>query len=218
MIIKKNITKLLILVILVLLSVVYGCQDQEPKLDIYGTLPDFNLVDQHGYKYGKIDMEGKVVLANFVFTSCTQSCPVLTPRFGIVQDLISFNDKLSNRVILLSFSVDPEHDSPSVLSDYGMKHGVDYNHWRFLTGDLEDIRDVVNEGFKLSFQKLTKSFDHVHDDGSVHVHGYDIAHTNKVVLIDTEGKIRAFYSGVDFGDESDWDVDKVITELEYLSQ
>ena len=218
MIIKKNITKLFILVALLLLTIVYSCQDQEPKLDTYGTLPDFNLVDQYGYDYGKIDTEGKVVLANFVFTGCTQSCPVLTPRFQIVQNLISANDKLSNEVILLSFSVDPEHDVPSVLADYGVKHGVDYNHWRFLTGDVEDIRDVVNKGFKLSFQKLTKSFDHVHDDGSVHVHGYDIAHTNKVVLIDTEGKIRAFYNGVDFGDESDWDVDKVITELEYLSQ
>ena len=218
MIIKKNITKLFILVALLLLTIVYSCQDQEPKLDTYGTLPDFNLVDQYGYDYGKIDTEGKVVLANFVFTGCTQSCPVLTPRFQIVQNLISANDKLSNEVILLSFSVDPEHDVPSVLADYGVKHGVDYNHWRFLTGDAGDIRDVVNKGFKLSFQKLTKSFDHVHDDGSVHVHGYDIAHTNKVVLIDTEGKIRAFYNGVDFGDESDWDVDKVITELEYLSQ
>ena len=143
MIIKKNITKLFILVALLLLTIVYSCQDQEPKLDTYGTLPDFNLVDQYGYDYGKIDTEGKVVLANFVFTGCTQSCPVLTPRFQIVQNLISANDKLSNEVILLSFSVDPEHDVPSVLADYGVKHGVDYNHWRFLTGDAEDIRDVV---------------------------------------------------------------------------
>ena len=55
-------------------------------------------------------------------------------------------------------------------------------------------------------------------DGSVDVHGYDVAHTNKVALVDTEGSIRAFYSGVDFGDDSDWDIDKVILDMEYLAR
>lgn len=218
MIIKKNSTKAVILIFVALLIGTYGCQDKKPELDTYGTLPDFSLVDQQGYIFSKSDIEGKVVLANFIFTNCTQFCPVLTPRFETVQNLIGANEKLSNRVILLSFSVDPVQDSIDVLSEYSFKYGVDYDHWRFLTGDPEQIRDIVSKGFMLSFQKLNKSFDHIHDDGSVHVHGYDVAHTNRVALVDTEGSIRAFYSGVDFGDDSDWDIDKVISDMEYLAR
>ena len=124
MIIKKNNTKAVIIIFVVLLIGTYGCQDKEPQLDTYGTLPDFSLFDQQGDIFSKSDIEGKVVLANFIFTSCTQFCPVLTPRFETVQNLIVANEKLSNRVILLSFSVDPVQDSIDVLSDYSLKNGL----------------------------------------------------------------------------------------------
>ncbi len=218
MIIKKISTNAVILICIALLMGSYGCQDTEPELDTYGTLPNFSLVDQNGHGFSKSDIEGKLVLANFVFTSCTQFCPVLTPRFAEIQNLIVASEKLSDRVMLLSFSVDPDHDSIDVLSEYSRRYEVDYDHWRFLTGDPEQIRSIISHGFMLSFQKLNKSFNHIHDDGSVHVHGYDIAHTNKVALVDGSGNIRAFYSGTDFGDESDWNVGRVISDLEYLER
>lgn len=118
---------------------------------------------------------------------------------------------LGNSVLLLSFSVDPKNDTPEKLREYAEKFGARPGDWRFLTGSEEEMKRVVIDGLKLGFSESPVTSDHVHTDGSVHTHSYSIAHTNRFVLIDQEGQVRANYDGV-----VDWDSATVISDIKRL--
>ena len=187
-----------------------GSQDSD-NLPIYENIPSFSLTDQVGHAFTNEDLRGKVVLANFVFTNCTEFCPTLSSRMAQIQKNLDADGLLDNEVFLLSFSVDPGHDTPEILLSYAERYGANHNSWRFLTGPPEVIRDVITDGLKLTFGQIDRPNEHYHEDGSIHIHDYDVFHSNRVVLGDREGRVRAYYDGA-----VNWDPAKILNDIHQL--
>ena len=85
---------------------------------------------------------------------------------------------------------------------------MDHSTWNFLTGDPEKIKDIVTSGLKLSFGQVNKKLEHTHQDGSIHLHEYDVFHSNRIVLADKDGNIRAYFDGI-----NGWDGDQVYNHI-----
>jgi protein SCO1/2 len=157
---------------------------QRPKLPSYGAVPSFSLVDQDGAKLDSAQLAGKVWVADFVFTGCSQACPRLTEEMAKLQKLVAGNDK----VRLISISVDPERDTPERLKAYAAGFRADSHQWKFLTGPAQQIEDAVVNGFK---QGMSKEPDAAEKDG------FAILHGTRFILVDTHGQIRGFYDAQD---------------------
>ncbi len=145
-----------------------------------GSVGAFSLTDQHGQAVSPETMRGKVWAAAFMFTRCPTVCPRITRR---MRDLQQAAAKDGVRLELVSFSVDPEHDTPPVLLAYAQQNGADQKSWRFLTGDLEVVRRTSEQGFKLALDgKATPGAEH-----------FGLFHGSHLVLVDGAGKIRGYY-------------------------
>ncbi|MCI1753874.1 MAG: SCO family protein [Flavobacteriales bacterium] len=154
----------------------------------------FHLIDQDGDSVSLADVKGKVVLADFFFTTCGSICPKMTTQLVRVQD--AFRD--DDRVLLLSHSVTPGTDSVSVLKAYAVEYGVDHNRWRLMTGDRKQIYDLARNSYFAAVDQ---------GDGGPD----DFVHTENFVLIDPQGRIRGFYDGTK-PDE----VDKAMKDMRQL--
>lgn len=141
-------------------------------------VPDFALQDQDGQPFSLASMRGKVWVAGFIFTTCPSVCPKISRAMLDLQQRYARNGV---EVELVSFSVDPENDTPAVLKRYAENLGADENHWRFVTGDRAAMEALVVGGFKTAMDRREA------------VDMYDVAHSEKLVLIDAEGGIRGFY-------------------------
>jgi cytochrome oxidase Cu insertion factor (SCO1/SenC/PrrC family) len=115
------------------------------RLPVYGSVPDFALTDQTGHPVHKADLEGKVWVANFIFTSCSDECPLMTAEMAQLQSDLAHVPALR----LVSISVDPERDTPAVLSQYADRFNVDPERWFFLTGDKRAIYRLARDGFRI---------------------------------------------------------------------
>jgi protein SCO1/2 len=172
---------------LALLSV--ACQ-QPPAPDVYGTAPAFTLTDQSGAPFDSSVLQGKVILLDFVYTRCTDACPVLSATFAQAQRRLSDEKLIGSRVMLVSLSVDPEHDTPPVLAEYGQRFKADTESWKFLTGDWDQVFDVVT-GFKVATRPPRPP------TGAPAPGGTELAHTTRIVLIDAHGQVRGYLDGQD---------------------
>lgn len=142
-------------------------------------MPSFELVNEQGEKLSDGDLRGKVVVANFIFTRCPTVCPVLTARMAKLQEEIPADLPIQ----LVSFSVDPKHDTPEVLREFGAKYDQDPARWTFLTGDLEEVMEAVEKGFRIG---VTGAED-------PNATPFDIVHGEHFVLVDRAGTIRGYY-------------------------
>ena len=143
-------------------------------------VPDFALKDQDGQPFALASMRGKVWVAGFIFTTCPSVCPKISRAMLELQQRYARNGV---DVELVSFSVDPENDTPEVLKRYAENLGVDESRWRFVTGDRAAMEALVVGGFKTAMDRRPQ--------GELDM--YDIAHSEKLVLIDGDGGIRGFY-------------------------
>ncbi|MBA3545187.1 MAG: SCO family protein [Nannocystis sp.] len=146
-------------------------------------VPDFALQDQDGRPFTLASMRGKVWVAGFIFTTCPSVCPKISRAMLDLQQRYARN---GIDVELISFTVDPENDTPAVLKRYAENLGADQNHWRFVTGERAAMEALVVGGFKTAMDRRDAG-------ASDAVDMYDIAHSEKLVLIDPEGGIRGFY-------------------------
>jgi protein SCO1/2 len=145
-----------------------------------GHVGKFSLTDQAGRNVTPETMRGKVWAAAFMFTRCPTVCPRITRRMRELQQAAA---KEGVALELVSFSVDPEHDTPAVLADYANRYAADLASWRFLTGDLEVVRKTSEQGFKLAFEgKPTPGAEH-----------FGLMHGSHLVLVDASGQIRGYY-------------------------
>ena len=142
-------------------------------------VPNFKLTDQTGTPFGSENLKGKIWVANFIFTRCKGPCPLISTRMA---DLHTKLKKTKGGVNLVSFTVDPEHDTPPVLSKYGELLGADASNWKFLTGNSDDINAIVVNGL---LQPLSNE-----PDGTP-------AHSQRFVIVDGGGWIRGFRDGED---------------------
>ncbi len=153
------------------------------EIDHYWEVGEFDLTDQHGERYSSEALKGKVWLANFMFTSCPAECPVLTRQLDLVRM------KLGPRrdVAYVSFSVDPQNDTPERLKAFSEAYGPDPN-WSLLTGEMEVMTEVVRSQF---LQPLTREVSG--DDPETN----NIYHSNLILVIDGEGSVRYYCDGLD---------------------
>ncbi|MDD9931994.1 MAG: SCO family protein [Myxococcales bacterium] len=174
----RSITPLLALCLA--LALLSGCRDI-PALPEIAAVPGFELHDHRGAKVTPAELQGKVWIANFMFTSCPDVCPLLTAKMGNVR-----SDLRAQRPSLrfVSFSVDPETDTPEVLAKYAKEQGADHEGWFFLTGELERVKGVVVKGFKQSMEKMPL------EQGKPQ----NIMHGSHFVLVDQKLQIRGYYT------------------------
>ncbi len=159
-------------------------------------LPAFSLTDQRGKVYGSDDLRGRVWVADFVFTSCPSVCPKLTTKMALIQHRARH---LGDAFHLVTFTVDPENDTPARLASYATSYHADPSRWSFLTGTLGDIETTVVKGFKIAMGKEPAGG--ARDGGDVGaVPGLlSIFHGEKLVLVDAESSIRGYYDADDAG-------------------
>jgi len=162
----------------------------------YQTVPDFKFINQSGDSIGKEDIAGKVIVADFVFTSCPGICPTLTSNMTQIQEAY-LNDA---QVQILSFSVDPTYDTPEVLSRYVDKYDINTDRWMLLTGDKEKMYDLIQNGFRLSAYE-----DSLAPGG--------IFHDQRFVLLDGSFHFRGYY----FGTQEE-ELDRLIEDIGYLKK
>jgi protein SCO1/2 len=103
--------------------------------------PDFALTDQDGQAVQLSSFRGKVVVLDFIYTRCPGPCPLLSRKFAHLQKQLG--DSLAEKVILLSITIDPQHDTPAVLQEYARRYRADTRGWKFLTGSTADIMNVA---------------------------------------------------------------------------
>jgi protein SCO1 len=152
-------------------------------LDTYGLVPEFSLVERSGKATTLADLRGAIWIADFIYTTCTDTCPLQTAEMAKLQD--EWKDKSGLK--LVSFSVDPEKDTTKVLSSYADRYKADSQRWLFLTGAKEEILRLVQEGFRLSAMPVASNGDT----------GSKILHSSRFVLIDKQAQIRGYYDSRD---------------------
>ena len=116
------------------------------KIDVYGQVPEFSLVERSGRAVTRANLLGKVWLANFIYTECTETCPTQSLQISRLQ--AEFADAPDLR--LVSITVDLKHDTPEVLARYAERYGANPSGWLFLTGDTREIYCLAKDGFRLS--------------------------------------------------------------------
>jgi protein SCO1/2 len=170
----------------------------------YGAVIPFTLTDRSGRRVGLEDLAGRFWIADFIFTRCTGVCPILTAQMSALIPALS-RIPGGEEVRLVSFSVDPAWDSPEVLSRYaaGPAAGAAVDRWLFLTGPSEELHRLIKDGFRLSVAERAP--------GIGDTAGDLITHSDRFVLVDPAGRIRAYYHGTD--EES---VRKLLEDLERL--
>lgn len=175
--------RLVCLIIGPIFTLQYSCVAQKP-LPVLGTLPEFSLIERSGQPFGLADLRGKVWVADFIFTNCAGTCPIMTTAMTDLQKM-ALAENLSD-VRLVSITVDPERDSLAVLQRFADGYGAIKERWYFLTGDGTAIQQLASKGFLLSAAAST--------GGSAEE---PIIHSNRFVLVDRQGRIRGYYDGTD---------------------
>lgn len=151
-------------------------------LNVYGAVPDFALVERSSKTVHLADLRGAVWIADFIYTTCQDTCPLQSAELAKLQK--KWHDKAELRFV--SFSVDPEQDTPAVLAEYAARFNADESRWLFLTGDKEQLMRLVREGFRLSAAPAP-------DFATSGV----ILHSPRFVLVDREARIRGYYDSRD---------------------
>ncbi|MEP0711277.1 SCO family protein [Algoriphagus sp.] len=157
-------------------------------------IPDFSLTNQKGNTVGRDDMEGKITIVDFFFTSCPSICPKMSSEMERVNDMFRNDEKVQ----IMSISIDPTYDSPEILEKYAQKHNGLAGKWDFLTGDVDQIYSLAKCGFMIPTVDGLGIPD-------------DFVHSDKFVLVDELGRIRGYYSGT-----SREDVDLLMLETKIL--
>ena len=164
------------------IAAAFFLRPQPKALPIYSAMPDFALHDQDGRPASLADLRGKVWVADVIFTRCAGQCPIMSAHMKAIQDLLP----ASAPVRFVSFTTDPAFDTPPVLKKYAARYGAD-TRWSFLTGEKPALRSVLVDGLKLSAQEKPAADQADANDLFVH--------SAKFVLIDKQGRIRAWFDG-----------------------
>lgn len=160
-------------------AAVFAAEPADAPVD-YGRVPAFSLIDQTGQPVTRDTLAGDVWIADFIFTRCAGQCPMMSVQMAALQN--RFHDTPDVR--LVSFTVDPAHDTLEVLAAYAGHYGAVSPRWRFLTGDRDALWGLARDGFKLG----------VSDDGTTEE---PIVHSIRLVLVDRQGRIRGYYDATE---------------------
>jgi protein SCO1 len=160
----------------------------------YHTIADFSLANQDGQYISTADWKGKIIVADFFFTHCPTICPAMTKNLARVQEVF----KSDSEILINSFTVDPERDSVAQLKSYSIRFKLNNDNWHLLTGDKKDIYRLARNSFMI-----------VATDGDGGPE--DFIHSEKLVLVDKQRRIRGYYEGT-----NDKEIDQLIIDIKKL--
>jgi protein SCO1/2 len=166
------------------------CGPSEPPLPTYGMVPEFHLTAHSGEEFSSKKLDGKIWVADFMFTNCPGPCPRMTTQMRTIQQ--AFPNESDIRFV--SFTVDPDRDTPEVLEAYARRYKADLSTWYFLTGPVQKLHQLKRETFLLG-----------------DVNGVSFEHSTRFVLVDGDGRIRGFYPTAEPSD-----IDKLIADIRKL--
>ncbi len=192
--------KLWPLVTIVFLCLLAGCAGNEVNLDDEFSMKlevdELQGVNQDEKPFSVAEKDGEFWLANFIFTNCDTVCPPMTANMARVQREMK---ESGVEVPIVSFSIDPERDTPDALEKYGNLYKADYSKWDFVTGyDQETIERFANVSFMVPASK---------EEGTD-----QYMHSTSIFLVDKEGFVRESYSGLDVPLEDIMDDLKKVTD------
>jgi protein SCO1 len=187
-------------------------QTESGAVDDFGAAPAFTLTDQLERPVSSDMFRGKIVIADFIYTSCTDICPLLSTQMQALQERLRQGDLLGSQVQLVSFSVDPARDTPAVLRTYAERHKADPDAWRFLTGPEETVKPLIVDGFHLGVQALPPptGTNAAHSHSPASIEEYEVMHSGRFALIDQQGHIRMYYDGREL------DLERVLRDIHGL--
>src|SRR5690625_4027797 len=170
-----------------------GCTTFESNMS--REVADFQFVNQDNEPVGLEDLKGKWWIADFIFTNCVTICLPMTYNMSLLQTQLAEHDL---DVQLISFSVDPEVDTPEVLKEYAAIYDADLSNWSFLTGyDFETIKELSVQSFAAGLQREPDSD--------------QVQHVSRFYLVNPEGEIIKYYEGLD-----EEEIDNIIKDLSIL--
>lgn len=173
---------------------IYGPVEVSANGDsIYHTVPSFSFINQEGKTITDNNLKDKIYVANFFYATCPRECPKMSDQLQRVQQ--AFKDDSSVKII--SHTINPEHDSVQVLAEYAKKYEANPYQWWFVTGSKEAINTIAQEGYIVSAAQGKNP--------------EDFFHSQDLILIDKEKRIRGFYDGMDTPS-----VDTLIAEIKVL--
>jgi cytochrome oxidase Cu insertion factor (SCO1/SenC/PrrC family) len=179
-----------------LLALAASCA-KDPPPQVISEVGAFELVERSGQKITREDLLGRPWVASFLFTRCTGPCPRVAGTLRALQSRLGGS---SARIV--TFSVDPEWDTPQVLRQYAADLGADPKRWLFLTGDEKTIHELSRKGFLSAAQRAPP--------GTAAI-GEQVSHSTRLVAVDRKGRVRGFFAG-----ESDEDLDRLVATLALL--
>jgi len=144
-------------------------------------LVDFSLTNSEGGIVTRRDLDGKILVVDFLFTSCSLTCPAVNSQMAQIQHLTTNEPDIK----LVSLTVDPRDDTPSVLQKYGANFGADSNRWCFLTGNRSTLYNLIGNSF----------LSHDTNDPFGYMPG-NFAHTERIAVVDSHGKLRGYFDGL----------------------
>lgn len=147
---------------------------------LYHTIGSFSFINQYNDTITEKTLRGKIYVADFFFATCQSICPQMSSQLNHVQKAFENDEK----VLILSHTVNPMHDSVEVLRGYAQTYGAIKNKWHFLTGTKKTIYDVARYGYLVNA---------LEDDGSAE----GFLHSELFILIDPQQRIRGMYDGTD---------------------
>lgn len=175
---------------------------------------DFEVIKDLGYSdYQLLDIdsndvvfpkliENKIGVVGYIFTNCPDICPLTTNNMRLIQEKLK-EDNVED-VQFVSISFDPDVDNPSVLKSFTKVHGLNLYNWDFLTGNTTTIEKLLKQVGVIAFVGDSTTF----DDGSK---TYYYVHTDRIQLIDQDGRIRKNYLG------SKINVDEIVADVKKLN-
>ena len=172
-------------------------QNPTPPLPVLGQVTGFSFQDHRGKTLTAADLKGSPWIADFIFTRCAGTCNVMTSA------MVALNKQIpeDSDVKLVSFSMDPEHDTPQVLAEYAKTQGAEHPRWYFLTGKRDEMYKLTRDQF---MQVVTE------EGGTVEE---PIVHSTRFVLVDRRGRIRGLYPG-----QEKEGIEKLLADLKKLER
>jgi len=178
-----------------------GCSEKPNVEEIEKSFPmslkvgEFEGINQTGEPISNEDVEGKVWLASFIFTNCDTVCSPMTATTSRLQTELK---ERNIDVTFLSFSIDPEYDTPAVLKEFGQRMDADFSNWHFLTGyDQETIESFANISFLSPAAKIEGSNQYMH--------------STSLYLINQRGTLLQQYDAV-----TDIPIDQIASDIKKL--
>ena len=173
----------LLITILALLAAFVILPFRSRPLPVLGQMPDFALTGQDNQNVTLASLRGDVWIADVIFTRCAGQCPVMSADMRAIQDALPAGSTIK----LVSFTTDPGFDTPAVLKQYGAHFGARDGQWIFLTGSKAALRHATVDGLKLSVMD--------NPSGQPDNGGDLFIHSQKLVLLDQDGRIRGYFDG-----------------------